>query len=327
MNARICLITGANGFIGSALIRAIESKTSPHSFNLEPRGAVRSLAKIDSVAKISSTIAVGSIDAKTDWKIALSGVDCVIHTAARAHLLKDSATSPLEEFRLVNVCGAVRLAKECIKVGVRRFIYISSIGVNGDQTYCTAFDQESSPDPKSPYAISKLEAEVELTKIFANSNTDLVIVRPPLVYGPNAPGNFGKLLRVIQIGLPLPFGAIINRRSFIGIDNLCDFILKCIDHPNAVNKTFLISDNDDVSTPELVRSIGLALDKKIRLMYFPCWFLRILLRLLRKEGMSRQLMSDLRIDISRSMDVLGWSPLLSLEQGLKKYLNNPLNQE
>jgi nucleoside-diphosphate-sugar epimerase len=277
------------------------------------------------VAKTSSTIAVGNIDAKTGWKIALSDVDCVIHTAARAHILRDSVTSPLEEFRLVNVCGTVRLAKECIKMGVRRFIYISSIGVNGDQTYCSAFGQDSSPDPKSLYAISKLEAEVELKKIFANSNTDLVIVRPPLVYGPNAPGNFGMLLRAIQLGLPLPFGAIVNRRSFIGIDNLCDFILKCIDHPNAANKTLLISDNDDVSTPELVRSIGYALDKKIRLIYVPCWFLKVLFRLLRKEDMNRQIMGDLRIDISSSMDALGWSPLLSLKQGLKKYLNNSLD--
>ena len=326
MDRRLCLITGANGFVGSALLNAITRQASVESSNILAIGAVRSKSNLDRIND-SPLVEVGDINSQTDWSAALSSVDCVVHTAARAHFLRDPAISPIEEFRLVNVAGTVRLAKQCLEFGISRFIYISSIGVNGDETRGFSFNEECPPNPISPYAISKMEAETELKNIFFNSKIELVIIRPTLVYGVNPPGNFGRLFRAVQLGLPLPLGAIKNNRSFIGIDNLCDFILTCIEHPLAANQTFLISDGIDISTTNLLLTIGKALNKPVNLISFPPSLLVAVLKLFQKENMAKQLFGDLRVDISKSEKILDWSPQFTLQEGLKRALNISLHHE
>lgn len=326
MNSRLCLITGANGFVGSALLNVITQQAFVERNNILAVGAVRSKSNLGRIIN-SPLVEVGDINSQTDWSVALSGVDCVVHAAARAHFLRDPAISPIEEFRLVNVAGTVRLAKQCLEFGIRRFIYISSIGVNGDETRGFSFNEDCPPNPNSPYAISKMEAETELKDIFFNSKTELVIIRPPLVYGVNPPGNFGRLLKAVQLGIPLPLGAIKNKRSFIGIDNLCDFILTCTDHPLAANQTFLISDGVDISTTNLLLAIGKAINKPVNLIYFPPSLLAASLRLFRKENMVKQLLCDLRVDITKCEKVLNWSPKYTPEEGLERALDKSLHHE
>ena len=303
------LITGGQGFVGKAL--AIGSLA--HGFKVR----VSSRRKLPATDIRFESAQIGDLGPSTDWLAALQGVDAVVHCAARAHVLNDTASDPLEAFRAVNVVGTVNLAEQALRAGIRRFIFISSIGVNGNQTFCHAFSEVDVLEPQEPYAISKLEAEVALRNLFSGSQTQLVIVRPPLVYGPNPPGNFRRLLKLAASGLPLPLGAIHNKRSFVALGNLVDLILTCIDHPAAANQTFLVSDGEDISTTQLLRRMGDALGKPAWLLPVPVWMLEAGAALLGKRDLSQRLCGNLQVNISKAKDLLGWSPPVSVDEGLR----------
>ena len=303
------LVTGAAGFLGRSLLQ----KLAENNCYL-PIAAVRDQS-------LKSPLAVKSVlgcDLLSDsnWQEALSGVAVVLHTAARAHILDETAVDPLAEFRKVNTIGTMNLARRAADSGVRRFIFISSIGVNGNQSV-RPFVESDIPNPVDPYAISKLEAESGLRQLAEQTDMEIVIIRPPLVYGPDAPGNFNRLINIISKGIPLPFGAIHNQRSLIALDNLVDLIVTCIDHPAAANQTFLVSDGHDLSTVELVRLLGDALGAPAHLFPVPSSWIELGTKLLGKPSIYRRLCGSLQVDISKVRNLLGWRPPISVEEGLK----------
>ena len=311
-------ITGASGFIGSALYKAMSLRDQP----------VRALLRINKDS-FPDSVAVGEIGPKTDWTEALyGGLDCCIHCAGRAHLLKDSAADSLAAFRTVNLDGTLNLARQAVRAGVKRFVFISSIGVNGSQTApgkpFTEFDQ---PNPHNAYALSKWEAEQGLLHIAAETGLEVVIVRPPLVYGSNAPGNFGSLMRTVQRGRPLPLGAVHNQRSLVALDNLVDFIVTCITHPQAANQTFLVSDGQDLSTTELVRGMARAAGVPARLLPVPVWALQAGATLLGKGDAVQRLCGNLQVDIAKGRSLLGWVPPMSVDEGLRRAVRSALHEK
>lgn len=304
------LITGGQGFVGkalvdSAILRGLTVRVSSR----------QNLITTDRRLEYCQT---GELGAATDWSVALQGVDTLVHCAARVHVLNDVASDPLAEFRVVNVEGTLNLARQAAKVGIRRFIFLSSIGVNGNATHGVAFDEASKPAPHSIYACSKHEAEQGLQEIASKASMGIVIVRPPLVYGPNAPGNFAKLIKFISKSYPCPLGAIRNLRSFISIYNLVDFILTCLDHPTAANQTFLVSDGEDLSTTDLLRRMALALNVPLRLLPIPQMFIENGLMLVGKTELAQRLCSSLQIDISKARTLLSWNPPISVDEGLHR---------
>ncbi len=269
-------------------------------------------------------VAVGSINSNTVWRDAL--VDCyaVIHLAAMVHVMQEASSNYLAIFRRVNVEGTLHLARQAEAAGVRRFVFVSSIGVNGAETFQQPFTSEDRVAPHSPYAVSKYEAELGLKAFAAETGMEVVIIRPPIVYGPNAPGNFGSLMRWLKRGLPLPLGAIHNQRSLVALDNLVDLILTCLTHPAAANQTFLVSDGEDVSTTELVRRMGQALDRSARLVPMPPSLLKVAAGLVGKGDMARRLCGSLQVDISKTRELLGWTPQVSLDEGLLRAAGHEL---
>jgi len=259
---------------------------------------------------------IPSVDGTTDWSGALLGVNVIVHTAARVHVLRDSAADPLAEFRRVNVAGTLNLARQAADAGVRRFVYISSIGVNGAETFEMPFTAEDKAAPHSPYAISKHEAELGLRQLTQETGLEVVIIRPPLVFGPDVPGNFKKLLVIVHRGIPLPLGAIHNKRSLVALDNLVDLILICLHHRAAANQTFLVSDGEDLSTTVLLRRTGAALGTPARLISVPALVLRTAARLLGKAGFAQQLCGSLQVDISKTRELLDWTPPVSVDHAL-----------
>lgn len=241
--------------------------------------------------------------------------EVIIHLAGRAHILSDTSVDPTAEFYESNYRMTMALAQTAIEKKVSRFIFMSSIGVNGS-TSETPFNEISTPNPCEPYALSKLEAENGLREIARRSSMEVVIVRPPLVYGPNCPGNFLRLLNLIYKGLPLPIGAVDNRRSLIGVHNLADFLVRCIDHPAAANKTFLIADRPDISTPDLMRTLALGMDRPSRLLPVPYGLTRAAAAMVGKRSTLEKLCSTLQIDSSFARDTLGWAEPISLREGL-----------
>ena len=229
------------------------------------------------------------IDGNTDWSAALADQQVVIHAAARAHIMKDEVSDPLAEYRRINVEGTLRLARQAAAAGVERFIFISSIGVNGNIN-TQPFTEEDTPNPAELYAQSKWEAEQGLWEVQRRSGMQLVIIRPPLVYGPNAPGNFGSLMRWVEKGVPLPLGSINNKRSLVAVDNLVDLIITCIDHPAAANQVFLAGDGQDLSTTELLRGVAKAMGKPSRLIPVPSSLLILGATLLGKKAMAQRLL-------------------------------------
>ncbi len=309
MTGQRILVTGASGFIGGALC----SQMLAHG--LIVRGITRSIRKFP-VGVESMT--VGEIDDTTDWQEALTGCSVVVHLAARAHVMAETAENPLAEFRRINMKGTLNLATQAARHGVRRFIFISSIGVNGAETFARPFSAGDLAAPHSSYAVSKHEAELALQALAVETGLEVVIVRPPLVYGPGAPGNFGSLMRWLQRGLPLPLGAIHNQRSLVALDNLVDLIVTCLTHPAAANQTFLVSDGEDVSTTELLRRMGQAMNLPARLIPVPAGLLEQAAALVGKRDMAQRLCGSLQVDIQKTRQLLGWKPLLTLDQGLKK---------
>ena len=303
------LVTGANGFVGRSLCLALAD--DGHKV-LE---AVRSLDKqIIGVDQVLIT----SIGKTIDWSSALQNVDVVVHLAARVHVMNEVADDALAEFRKVNVEGTLNLANQAAKAGVKRFVFVSSIKVNGEHTLADCpFTANDDANPKDPYGISKHEAEQGLFLIAQQTGMEVVIIRPPLVYGAGVKANFASMMRVVKRGIPLPLGAIHNKRSFVYIGNLVSLIVRCIDHPAAANQVFLVSDGCDLSTTELLQKCAVALDVKARLLPVPQKLLAFSLALLGKRAVAQRLCGNLQVDINKARILLDWVPPVSVEDGLK----------
>lgn len=304
------LVTGANGLIGAALLEQLQRNLIPSKAALRT-GCTKRLE--------GNCVEVGSIDSGTQWKPVLQEVETVVHLAARVHVMRDTAVNPMDEFRRVNVEGTLNLARKSADAGVRRFVFLSSIKVNGEETYTgKQFRPDDILAPMDAYSISKWEAEQGLLAIAQETGMEIVIIRPPLVYGPGVKGNFLSMMCWLAHGVPLPLGAINNCRSLVSLDNLVDLIMICLDHPAAANQTFLVSDDKDVSTTELLQRIGNALDKPARLIPVPPKLLQWGAKLFGKEDIAQRLLSNLQLDISKTKERLGWTPPISIDEGLKR---------
>ncbi|MCK0107324.1 SDR family oxidoreductase [Marinobacter sp. S0848L] len=304
------LLTGATGFMGGSLAEYLNTNT-PYELTCAVRRTARQ--------KCHHTVLIDDLDSDTDWSSALAGQDVVIHAAARAHIMKDEVLDPLVEYRRVNVDGTLNLAKQAADAGVRRFIFISSIKVNGEQTPASQpFTAKDKPSPEDAYGISKMEAEKGLRALAAETGIDVVIIRPPLVYGPEVKGNFASMIKLVEKGLPLPLGAIHNKRSLVALDNLVDLIITCIDHPDAANQTFLVSDGEDLSTTELLQGVAEAIGKPSRLVPVPAGLLQFGASLLGKKAMAQRLLGSLQVDVRHTREQLGWNPPLTVKEGLQR---------
>jgi nucleoside-diphosphate-sugar epimerase len=305
------LVTGANGFIGRAVIDRLR-RVPGHTV----RAAVRQRpGRNPTVLAADVECIPGDLHPERDWADSLRSIDTVVHLAARVHMMRETSARPLDEYRRVNVAGTVNLARCAATAGVRRFIYLSSLKVHGN---AGRFSEESAPQPADPYAQSKLEAETELRRIADEQRLDVVIIRPPLVYGPGVDANFNTLMRAIAGGVPLPLAGVSNRRSLIGIDNLVDFIMTCLAHPRAANETFLVADDEDLSTPELVRRLARALGRSPRLFPVPGSLLRLGAFLTGRQDLIGRLIESLQADISKARTRLAWSPPVSVDEGLMR---------
>ena len=303
------LVTGANGFIGCNFCTTLKEK------GYFVRVAVRNNLHV--ISGVDEYIQVGNINELTDWQQALVGVDMVIHLAARVHIINDPAVNPVEAFRKVNVFGTERLARIAAKAGVRRFIFISSVKVNGEGSQ-VAYTEKDIPAPQDAYGVSKMEAEQVLTSVADETGLQVVVLRLPLVYGVGVKANFKSLIKFASSGLPLPFKSISNRRSFLYIGNLVDAITTCINHPLAAGETFLVSDGQDVSTPELIKMITGAVNKKVVLFYLHPGILKVLCKIVGKAEELEKLTGSLIVDSSKIRNLLGWKAPFTLEEGIKE---------
>ena len=304
------LITGANGFIGRALISKLALQT-----NYFIRASVRK--KTIQFPRQIEVFENMEASGNTNWTDALRGVDIVIHLLARVHVMDEEAADPLLEFRNINVNATIALAKLAAKQGIKRFIFLSTVKVNGESTSNKPFGEFDLPHPQDAYAISKWEAEEALKKISKDTGMELVIIRSPLVYGPNVKANFLKMMQFIKRGIPLPLGAIQNKRSLISIDNLVDFITTAISHPKAAHQTFLISDDEDISTTDLLRRIGKHIGKPVRLIPLHPKILSFLFKILGRQDFGDRLLGSLEVDITKAKKLLAWSPPKTLDEGLR----------
>ena len=302
------LVTGANGFIGRALSDGLNNNGYRVLAALRRSGLQQRIMNHESVI-------VGEINRHTDWSNIIEGIDVVIHLAARVHLMEDRAQARLDAYREVNVLGTTNLADYAARSGVKRFIYMSSIKVNGNENP-NAYLESDVPMPVDAYGISKMEAEIQLKSIASESGLEIVVIRPPLVYGPEVKANFFSLLNLVDRRIPLPFGNIKNRRSFVFVGNLIDCILKCVDHPCAAGQTYLVSDDRDLSTPELITLIASALNTRCLLYPFPIIMLNSLAKLLGKREVVGRLCGSLTANITKLKEDLGWKPPYSVEYGL-----------
>lgn len=303
------LVTGANGFIGESLCMVLA-----HSGQ---RVVATTRKKLLNIVPDIKNLQISTLSAHTDWQHHLTGCDAVVHLAARVHIMREKATNPLADFRLVNVDGTLNLARQAAAAGVRRFIYLSTIKVNGEQTLPEhPFTEDDVPAPRDPYAVSKYEAEVGLRQLAQQTGMEVVIIRPPLVYGPGVKANFLYMIRLLHKEVPLPFGSINNRRSLVALDNLVDFIIACLDHPAAANQTFLVSDGEDLSTTELLRRLAHALGRPARLVPIPASLLKAGAALVGRRDMAQRLCGSLQVDITKARTLLGWTPPISVAEGL-----------
>lgn len=296
------LLTGSTGFIGSAL-----------NFSIQNNYNVVNVVRETSVDSSGNIIEVGDFSGKTNFSNALSNINVVIHLAALAHMKGVS----YRQFKEVNVEGTLALAKQAAENGVKRFIFLSSIGVNGIANQ-TPFYSSDNPKPVEDYATSKFEAELGLQKIAQETGMEVVIIRPPLVYGKNAPGNFSTLLKLAEKNLPLPLGAIHNDRSFVAIDNLIDLIITCIDHPKAANEIFLVSDDENISTSDLLKKLTIAAGEKPMLLPVPVSILKFIAGVLGKKAVVERFSSSLTVDIEHTKKTLNWTPPITLDDGIRR---------
>ncbi|RNF92513.1 SDR family oxidoreductase [Pseudomonas putida] len=309
MNHRVFL-TGASGFVGSAILRRLLADGMPTVATVRRNSP--------SLPATVQAVHFESFEEASQWGETLRGCDTVIHCAARVHVMNDTAVDPLAAFRKVNVLGTLELARQAVAAGVKRFIFVSSIKVNGEGTAPgQPYTAEDRPQPQDPYGISKMEAEMELQALAKASGLEVVIVRPVLVYGPGVKANFEAMMHWLNKGVPLPFGAIDNRRSLVALDNLVDLIVTCIDHPAAANQVFLVSDGEDLSTTALLRRMGLALGATPRLLPIPAWVLTGGASLLGRTALSKRLCGSLQVDIEKTRKVLGWQPPVSVDAALR----------
>ena len=309
--SQLVMVTGGLGFVGKAsALGALKN-----GWRVRVSSRQKFTASMSSIEHFN----VGDLSSTTYWPSALQGVESVVHCAGRAHVFKETVDGQLDAFRGVNLEGTLHLARACVKAHVKRFVFISSIGVNGSETKINKqFSEIDDPNPHNAYALSKWEAEKGLLQIAAETGLEVVIIRPPLVYGCNAPGNFGSLMRAVQGGWPLPLAAVHNQRSLVALDNLVDFIVTCITHPQAANQTFLVSDGQDLSTTELVRGMAQAAGVPARLLPVPVWALQAGASLLGKGDAVKRLCGNLQVDISKARNLLGWVPPVSVEEGLRR---------
>ena len=305
------LITGASGFIGQALLKRLGTEPG-----FELRAAVRRpiLQPVAGVRYVQVT----ELGPNTIWTDTVSEIDVLVHTAARVHVANDAAVDPLAEFRRANVEGTLNLARQAVAAGVRRFVFISSIKVNGDGTppgkpYCA----DDPPAPTDPYGVSKLEAEDGLRELLRGTGTRLVVIRPVLVYGPAVKANFLTMMRWVHRGLPLPFASVHNKRSLVALDNLVDLVVLCSVHPAALDQTFLAADGEDLSTAEMLRRIAFAMNQQVRLFPVPIEVLRGVTSLLGGRDLAQRLFGSLQVDISKARNVLGWAPPVSVDDALR----------
>ena len=311
------LLTGATGFVGTALMKSLENNSQ---YNVT--GLCRVLPK-----KVEATnlVALGDL-ATADFAQVLQDKSVVVHAAARAHIMRDEVTDPLSEYRKVNVEATLRLAKQALEAGVKRFIFISSVGVHGLNS-TQPFQEVDQPLPHDPYTVSKLEAEQGLTKLVENTSMELVIIRPPLIYGGAAPGNFLSLIKFSAKPIPLPFGLVQNKRSMVYVENLVDFILRCIEHPAAANQTFLVSDGEDLSLKKLITYIRQVLGRPAWLVPVPLSLFKIAGKLTGKSGVVDRLIGDLQVDSSKAQSLLGWKPPFTVQQGIEQTVLDFKNKE
>ena len=309
------LITGSTGFVGAALVKQLASLMT-----CQVRALVRSKGVVfaDSV----NPVYVGS-DYLTSGNVPLTGVDVLIHCAARVHVMSDASSDPLSEYRKINVDGTLNLAKQAAQSGVKRFIFISSIKVNGEETQVgTPFTAEDIPAPSDPYGVSKMEAEQQLMSLGKEIGMEIVVIRPVLVYGPGVKANFRSMMNWLNKGWPLPLGAIRNQRSFVALENLIDLIITCIEHPGAANQVFLASDGYDMSTTQLLKQLGEALGRPARLIPVPVSILVRAASLLGRRSAAQRLCGSLQVDIRKSRELLGWCPPSTVENALRKTASN-----
>lgn len=299
------LVSGANGFVGRVLGNHLDS----HQYAVVP--AVRS------ASGLLGEVVVADIDCTTDWRSALEGCDAVVHLAARVHVMDEAEQDPLTIYRAVNAEATLNLARQAAQIRVKRFVFISTIKVNGEGRN-TPYRETDTPAPEDAYAISKWEAEEGLQQIAGETGLEVVILRPPLVYGPGVKANFLRLMQVIQQGWPLPLGAIKNRRSLLYLGNFVDAIRVCIEHPAAAGQTFLVDDGQTVSTPELIRAMAKAMDRPGRLLPVPVSLLRMAGRIMGRSAAVSRLTGSLYLDSQAIQSQLEWSPPYSMQAGLEE---------
>jgi UDP-glucose 4-epimerase len=305
------LVSGATGFVGKALVKSLENKKI-EVFTVLRHSSART--------KQAKSLIVDGIDSATDWAGKLNNIDCIVHCAARVHVMNDKDDDPLEAFREVNLRGTLKFAKSAAEAGVKKFIFISSIKVNGESTTgINPYKSTNLPLPKDPYGISKSEAEQELLALGGVIGMDIVIIRPPLVYGPGVKANFASICRLVSRGLPLPFGSLrSNKRSMVYVGNLTSLIIECINNDKAANQVFLVSDNNDLSLFDFIKTLSLAMGKRTLLLPFPKFAFEFLGKVTGKSAVVDRLVGSLQVDISHTCKTLDWTPPYSVEDGFKE---------
>lgn len=309
------LVTGATGFVGTALLSALVGRGL----------SVIAVSRRANLAAAPSSVMWATADIVSptvDWARMLDGVDAVVHLASRVHVMNEDASDPLGAYRRANVDATLRLGEAAVSAGVARIVFVSSIKVNGEATGHPRgpelFTPEDVPHPLEPYGVSKLEAEEGLFALARTSGLETTVIRPPLVYGPGVKANFLALMRWLRRGIPLPLGAVHNRRTLVALDNLVDLIVTCLDHPAAANEVFLAGDGEDLSTSDLLRRLAAAMGVPARLIPVPVWALEAGAAALGRRPVVQRLCEDLRVDISKARELLGWAPRLGVDEGLRR---------
>ena len=321
MSKKTILVTGASGFVGHALVQSLCKKGYHVRATVRSESAAARIRDLPHANK-PTVFNLGELNDRTHWDDALHACDTVIHCAARAHVLRETSRDPLSTYRQINTCATEHLAHAAHLHGVKRFIFLSSIGVLGNNSGNTPFTDDSTPNPQSPYAETKWEAEQGLLAL--PTAMDRIIIRPPVIYGPGVKGNFARLIDVVHRQRPLPFGAIHNRRQFIGLSNMVDFILTCIESEHLINETFLIADKEVLTTTQMLQCIASAMEKKSMLLRIPHPLLAWAFKLIGQSKLAGQLLGNLEIQSNKAQTLLGWEPPYSLEEQMQALFSRPV---